>query len=40
MYRNIQIFLMVVVETVVQLVWYFLWIILLVRQRNKFPRQL
>ena len=39
MYQKLQIFLLVVMETLVQAVWYLFWIILLVRQRTKFPRQ-
>ena len=30
MYRKLKLFLMVFVETLIQLVWYFFWIILLV----------
>lgn len=40
MYRKLKLFLMVFVETLMQLVWYFFWIILLVRQRAKLPRHM
>ena len=40
MYRKLRLFFMVFVETLMQLVWYFFWIILLVRQRSKLPRHL
>ena len=39
MYRKLQIFLLVGMEKLGEVVWYFFWIILLVRQRTKFPRQ-
>jgi hypothetical protein len=40
MYRKLRIFFIVFTETLMQLVWYFFWIILLVRQRAKAPRHM
>lgn len=40
MYQKKQLYLWVIMEKLIQLIWYFFWIILLVRQRSRIPRHL